>query len=102
MQYNAPNALGRSTLASSYSAMPLDFSQVGSAEEHPENEPDVAAENNDRYYRAIGETNHSTSRGLLVEAGKSLMEISAWLSMNAVRLGRLTTCGQISPTADFT
>jgi len=91
LQYNASNALGRSTLASSYSAMPLDFNQAGSAEEHPNIELDVAAENNDRYYRVIGETNHNTSRGLLVEAGNSLMHISNRLLIDAVRHGRLTT-----------
>jgi len=90
MQYNPPNTLGRSTLASSYSTIPMDYTQAGSAEEHPEAEPDIAAETNDRYYRAIGETNHNTSRGMLVEAADSLMQISDWLLKNAVRLGRLT------------
>jgi len=94
MQYNASDALGRSTLASSYPAMSLDFSQAGSAEEHPRTESDVATENNDRYYRAIGETNQSTSRGMLVQAANSLMQISHWLLTNAVRLGRLATRGQ--------
>lgn len=103
MQYNAPNALGRSTLASPYSAMPPDFAQTGSAEgpEQQEQEIDIAAENNDRYYRAIGETNHSTSMGMLVEAGDSLLQVSDWLLTNAVRLGRLISREDYFPTTNL-
>lgn len=94
-QYDASNALGRSTLASSYSTMPLDFSQTASAEEQPENESDVAADNSSRFYRAIGDANHSTFRGRLVQAADSLKKISDWLLVNAVRLGRQIVCEQM-------
>lgn len=88
-QYNTPSALGRSTLVSSYPTATPEFGQSISSETPGVAEPeaDVAAENNDRFYRAIGETNNNTYRGMLVQAGSSLMQISNWLLSNAVSLG---------------
>ena len=91
MHYDTQGALGRSTLASSYPTMTSDVVQASSIEiaVGAGMETDIAAENNGRYYHAIGETNHSTHRGMLVQAGNSLMQITDWLLPNAVRLGLL-------------
>ena len=91
MNYDTQGALGRSTLASSYPTMTSDFGQASGSGIATEGdmEIDIAAQNNGRFYRAIGETNHSTQRGMLVQAGQSLIQISDWLLTNAVRLGLL-------------
>lgn len=85
------STLGRSTLASPYPPTPVDLNQPGSTGENPEQEPDEAALNNDRFYRAIGETNSFTSRSMLVHAADSLIKLSDWLLTNAISLGRSTT-----------
>ena len=87
LQYNSSSTLDRSTLASPYPAVSSELSQVNTGEENVQQNTDVAAENNARYYRAIGETNESTYRGMLVQAGVSLLEITEWLLPNAVPLG---------------
>ena len=89
MQYNAPSALGRSTLASSYPTAAPDYSQAESSEEQaqPEQEPDTRAEQFVNYQTALRETNESTSRGRLVEAAVSLEKLSEWLLTHAAGLG---------------
>ena len=92
IHYDTQGTLGRSTLASSYPTMASDFSQASGSEVAPggDMEVDIAAQNNGRFYRAIGETNPSTQRGMLVQAGHSLIQISDWLLTNAIRLGLLS------------
>ena len=103
MQYNAPSALGRSTLASSYPTTAPDYSQAGSSEEQaqPEQEPDTRAEQFVNYQRALRETNESTSRGRLIEAAVSLEKLSEWLLTHAAGLGMCPrgslSCSTVDP-----
>ena len=85
-QYNPSNALGRSTLASPYPAISSSTGQASSVES-PRQNTDSATDNNNRIYRAIRETNTNTSRGMLVQAGNSLLGMTDWLLTHAVSLG---------------
>ncbi len=95
--YDPSSALGRSTLASPYPTVPSDLGQTGGSEENAGQGTDPAADNTDRYYRALGETNYNTSRGMLIEAGNSLLQITDWLLGNAVRLGQFSIITQRLP-----
>ncbi|KAL6713072.1 hypothetical protein ACLMJK_009193 [Lecanora helva] len=86
VQYNPSSALGRSTLASPYPSMPAESRQT-STTENPQTVTDSAADNNNRFYRAIREVNSHTYRSMLVQAGRSLLEVTDWLLRNAGPLG---------------
>ena len=96
LQYNPPSALGHSTLASSYPTMPPGFNQASGGSPNPTPLGDTAANNNDRFYRAIGETNDRTYRGMLIQAGSSLMQITEWLLTNVVHLGTFLSISGVS------
>lgn len=59
------------------------------ASEEPEEESDIFAAAYDRYQRTIGVVNDLTSRGHLINAGESLLEISQWLSKNVDALSEV-------------
>lgn len=84
MQYTSAAPLGRSTLASSYPTVGPDVNPnvETAASEQPEEELDTFAAAYDRYQRNIGVINDQTSKGHLIKAGESLLEISHWLSEN--------------------
>ena len=52
------------------------------ASEQPEEESGTFAAAYNRYKRSIGTVNDHTSRGHLIKAGESLLEVSKWLSEN--------------------
>ena len=90
LQYDQSTTLGQSTLASSYPTMPSGVGGLGvSGEQSQASLVDTAANNNNRFYRAIGETNDRTSKGMLTQAGSSLLQITEWLLTNVVHLGIL-------------
>lgn len=60
------------------------------ASEQPEEELDTFAAAYDRYQRNIGVINDQTSKGHLIKAGESLLEISHWLSENVDALSEVT------------
>ena len=60
------------------------------ASEQPEQELDIFAAAYDRYQRTIGVVNNYTSRGHLVKAGESLLEISQWLLENVDALSKVS------------
>ncbi len=92
MQYNSAASLGRSTLASSHPAMGADFDPnvEPAASEQPEEDPDPVAAAYKRWKRTIGVVNDHVSRGHLIKAGESLLEISHWLSENVDALSEVT------------
>ena len=96
LHYNPPSALGHSTLASSYPSMPPSFDQASGGHQNPALFGDTATNNNNRFYRAIGETNDRTYRGMLIQAGSSLMQITEWLLTNVVHLGTFLNDGSVS------
>lgn len=85
MQYTSAASLGRSTLASSSSAIGPEFNPSietaasGQSEEEESGKFEAAY---DRYQRAIRAVNDHTSRGDLTKAGELLLEVSQWLSDN--------------------
>lgn len=88
MQFASANLPGRSNLATSYSTIIPEFSQNAgaTASEQPEDESDTYERAYDRYQRALRVTNDHTSKGRLIEAGQSLLDISRWLSNNVITL----------------
>ena len=56
----------------------------------PEEGSDMFAAAYDRYERTVGVVNDHTSRGHLIKAGESLLEISRWLSGNVDALSEVT------------
>ena len=89
IQYAPTADLESSTLVSPYSKIEPEATQA-----QPTNSTDVAQRQPDRYdvlydqyRRALRETNENSSRGRLLQAGESLLEISDWLLGNAEGLG---------------
>ncbi|KAL9132359.1 MAG: hypothetical protein Q9175_006466 [Cornicularia normoerica] len=95
MQYTSAASLGRSTLASSYPTMGSDFHPniETAASEQPEDEANTFAAAYNRYQSTIEVVNDHTSRGHLIKARESLLEVSQWLSENVDAL-RLTQDGK--------
>ena len=91
MQYTTAAPLGRPSLSSSYPTMGPDLNPKieTAASEEPEEESDILAAAYDRYQRTIGVVNDHTSRGHLINAGESLLEISQWLSKNVDALSEV-------------
>ena len=92
IQYSPAASLGRTSLVTSYSAMEphLNPDIEAEASEQPEEEPIIFAAAYDRYQRTIGAINDHTSRGHLVKAGESLLDISQWLSRSVDALSEVT------------
>lgn len=84
MQYTSAATLGRSVLASSYPTMGPEFNPniATAASEQPEEESGTFAAAYNRYKRSLGTVNDHTSKGHLINAGESLLEVSKWLSEN--------------------
>ncbi|KAL8679243.1 MAG: hypothetical protein Q9186_004485, partial [Xanthomendoza sp. 1 TL-2023] len=90
--YQTPE-VGRNTIASPYSVGMTEYAQ-GTTQEGP---PDVAeqqeeenanlAEAYNDYEEALKATFEKTSKGRLIEAGRSLLEISEWLLGHTKELG---------------
>ena len=60
------------------------------ASEQVEDESDIFAAASDRCQGTIGVVNNYTSRGHLIKAGESLLEMSQWLSENLDALSEVT------------
>ncbi|KAL8813107.1 MAG: hypothetical protein Q9223_000633 [Gallowayella weberi] len=92
ISYQTPGA-GRSTIASPYPVGMTEYAQ-GTAQEGP---PDMAeqqeeesanlADEYNNYQEALKATFEKTSKGRLIEAGRSLLEISEWLLGHTKELG---------------
>ena len=67
------------------------------ASEQPEEESDPVATAYVRWKRTIGVVNDHTSKGRLIKAGQSLLEVSQWLSENVDALSK----GTLKATADL-
>ena len=92
--YQPPVLPGRVTLPSSYPAGIAEYPQPNIPEilEQPETEPEDTrydAEYN-RYVETLRETFQNTRDGRLIEAGQSLLTMTAWLLTSAERLGKPT------------
>lgn len=101
LQYPPVADLERSTLVSRYPGMEPELAQPPTAEstEPQQRQPDRYDVFYNRYRRALRETNENASRGRLVQAGESLLEISEWLLSNAEGLGMLSgTCVTVHKT----
>ena len=86
--------LERSTLVSGYPTVESTSNAGPSAPAEPTESAESEQRPPDRfdffysqYRRALKETNENTSRGRLVEAGESLLELSTWLLGNVENLG---------------
>ena len=91
LQYTSPADPERSSLVSPYPGMEPEFAQPPTTEsaQLQQRQPDRYDVFYNQYRRALRETNENTSRGRLVQAGESLLEISEWLLGNAEGLGML-------------
>ena len=90
--FNATTDLTRSTLASSYPTVDPEFNPAPSVEaaessEREQRTPDRFDFFYSQYRRSLKETNENSSRGRLVEAGESLLELSGGLLGNVENLG---------------
>ena len=85
VQYTSADSLGRPTVASSYSATGSEYNPdiETAASGQLEEETNVSTAAYDRYQRAIAAVNDYTSRGYLMKAGESLLDVSQWLSQSA-------------------
>ncbi|KAL2871297.1 uncharacterized protein BJX67DRAFT_158323 [Aspergillus lucknowensis] len=94
--YNQPGPIGRSSASQHFPAIMADMTAVGAAgQQHPSShsqtqtlsEPPPSAEPYRQFQRALrGAVNH-TRAGRLVEASRSLLDISEWLVASARELG---------------
>lgn len=91
MQYNSAASLGRPALTSSYPTMGPEFNLniETAASEQAEEESDIFAAAYERCQRTFGSVNDHTSRGHLIRAGESLLEISRWLPENVDALSEV-------------
>lgn len=96
LPYSATADPERSTLVSPYPGTEPEAAQpqTSASAEPEQRQPDRYDVLYDQYRRVLRETNENASRGRLVQAGESLLEISDWLLSNAEGLGLLLgTCG---------
>ena len=91
--------LARSTLASGFPNTETDFTPTANDEpaESEQRQPDRFDVFYSQYRRVLKETNDNASRGRLIEASESLLELSSWLLGNVENLGKRATY-----TAGFT
>lgn len=89
--YHDENTLGRSTAAQPFPATMTGFNPMGTAEgvEQPETMPESTSLENtySQYQQALRVTYDYTRAGRLIDASRSLLEISEWLIGNARELG---------------
>ena len=92
VQYTPQAELERPTVVSQYPSTEPDFTQPAAPEsaDPQQRQPDRYDVFYSQYRRALRDTNENTSRGRLVEAGESLLEISEWLLGNAEGLGKFS------------
>jgi hypothetical protein len=90
--WHQQNPLARSSAAQSYSAVMAAYSPVGTTENvelpAPTQEPASLDAAYGRYQQALRTTFEYARAGRLVEASRSLLEISEWLVGNARELGK--------------
>ena len=110
--FNPTNDLSRSTLASPYPTAEPEISHIATTEpagigQKPSPEQEEKPHNrfevfNHQFQRTLRETNENTSRGRLVEAGESLLELSGLLLGNVESLGaRVKSSSQERAGSDF-
>ncbi len=91
LTYPQQSSIGRSSLGQTYATGMAEFAQPGAPEvlEQQElaQEPSSYDDAYNQYQNALRQTFENTRGGRLVEAGHSLLEISAWLLGHAVELG---------------
>ncbi|KAL2815931.1 hypothetical protein BJX63DRAFT_153248 [Aspergillus granulosus] len=92
--YNQPGPTGRSSTTQAFPANTTDMTPVGAAGQQqplPQTlpEPSPSAEPLRQFQRALRGTIDHTRSGRLVEASRSLLDISEWLVVNARELGIL-------------
>ena len=89
LQYTPQADVDRPAIASQYPDPQPDFAQPAtpSVIDPTQRQVDRYDAFYNQYRRALRETNQNASRGRLVEAGESLLEISQWLLGNAEGLG---------------
>lgn len=97
--YNQPSPMARPSTTQHFPVSMTDFSSIGAAptsrveppadaSQMPSADPSGLDEAYTQYQRAIRSTFDQTRAGRLVEASRSLLEISEWLVTNARDLGR--------------
>ncbi|KAL2855471.1 hypothetical protein BJY01DRAFT_2485 [Aspergillus pseudoustus] len=96
--YNQPGPIGRSSATHAFSANMADMTLVGAAgQQQPSShsqpqtlsEPSPSAEPLRQFQRALRGTIDHTRAGRLVDASRSLLDISEWLVVSARELGIL-------------
>ncbi|KAL4780552.1 hypothetical protein BJX76DRAFT_364250 [Aspergillus varians] len=93
--YNQPGPIGRSNATQPFPATMADVTPVGAAGQQQAlsqqalSEPPPSAEPYRQFQRALRGTIDNTRAGRLVEASRSLLEISEWLVVSARELGIL-------------
>ena len=92
MQYPPQSDLDRPTIIPQFPATEPEFAQPAAPDssDSQQRQPDRYDEFYNQYRRALRDTNENASRGRLVEAGESLLEISEWLLGNAEGLGKVS------------
>lgn len=99
MPYNQPGLMARPSTTQPFPATMTDFPPVGAApasrleasadpSQLPSSDPSSLDEAYAQYQRALRSTFDQTRAGRLVEASRSLLEISEWLVTNARDLGK--------------
>ena len=102
LPYNQPGPMARPNTMQPFPATMSDFTPIGPTSgrlEHPSQQPEDSPRQSlvdpssldeayARYRRALRSTFDHTRAGRLVEASRSLLEISGWLVANARDLGR--------------
>lgn len=99
LSYNQPSPMARPSTTQPFPANMADFSSIGAApasrvepsadpSQMPLSGPSSLDEAYAQYQRALRSTFDQTRAGRLVEASRSLLEISEWLVTNARDLGR--------------
>ncbi|KAL5334792.1 hypothetical protein BJX70DRAFT_391162 [Aspergillus crustosus] len=106
--YNQPGPIGRSSATQPFLATMADMNPVGAAagqqqaipQSQPQalSEPSASAEPYRQFQQALRGTIDHTSAGRLVEASRSLLQISEWLVANARELGILRDDQMPHPT----
>ncbi|KAJ5669267.1 hypothetical protein N7462_010337 [Penicillium macrosclerotiorum] len=96
LPYNQPGPMPRPNTSHSFPATMAEFTSIGlSGRLDPPSQPEAPADSSSleeayaQYQRALRSTFDHTRAGRLVEASRSLLEISEWLVTNARDLGIL-------------